>query len=72
MKLTQLHDELRYHTQAMLNAAPRGNLDGYDEAFAEVTRVGNALRQEMEWRREMRPLMECASLHHEEAVNPDD
>lgn len=66
MKLTQLHDELRYHTQTMLANALRGNLDAYDEAFAEATRVGNSLRAEMGWVRENRPLIEVAVLHKEE------
>jgi hypothetical protein len=62
MRLNDLHDELRYHSQAMLAAATRGNFDGYDDACIEVTRLMNELRVEMQWVRDNRTLAECATL----------
>jgi hypothetical protein len=63
MRLNDLHDELRYHSQAMLLAATWGNFDGYDDACIEVTRLMNELRIEMEWVRDNRPLSAWATRH---------
>jgi hypothetical protein len=63
MRLNELHDDLRFHSQAMLSTATRGNFDGYDDACIEVTRLMHELRIEMEWVRENRPLMAWATRH---------